>query len=77
MDITNGSVVLTLTAYGPDNNVTDNLNLQINMAAVASAGEDASPVVKDPLSFHQPRLQIIFLLNGQHQVMELLMISAC
>ena len=42
LDITNGSVILSLTAYGPDNNVTDNLNLQINMAAVASAGEDAS-----------------------------------
>ncbi len=41
LDITNGSVVLSLTAYGPDNNVTDNLNLQIIGAAIANAGEDA------------------------------------
>jgi hypothetical protein len=42
-DINNGSVVLTLTAYGPDNNVSDDMTLSINPSAVANAGDD-SPV---------------------------------
>ena len=41
-DINSGMVVLTLTAYGPDNTVADNLNLTINHAPVSNAGEDAS-----------------------------------
>jgi subtilisin family serine protease len=41
MDITNGSVILTLSVYGPDNTVSDNLTLQIKMPAIADAGEDA------------------------------------
>ncbi len=39
-DITNGSVVLTLTAYGPENDVTDNMTLTIHSAPVANAGQD-------------------------------------
>ncbi len=42
MDISSGSVILSLSAYGPEINVTDNLTLSINMAAVANAGEDAN-----------------------------------
>ncbi len=40
-DINTGNVVLTLTAYGPENNVTDNMTLTIHKAPVADAGEDA------------------------------------
>ncbi len=40
LDIENGSVVLTLTAYGPDYNVTDNMTLTINGTPTALAGED-------------------------------------
>ncbi len=39
-DITNGSVTLSLTAYGPDNDVTDELILTISQAPTAIAGED-------------------------------------
>jgi hypothetical protein len=41
LDISNGSVILTLTAYGPDNTVTDNMTLTIQSAPVSVAGEDA------------------------------------
>lgn len=40
-DISNGSAILTLTAYGPDNNVSDNMTLTINPTATAFAGDDA------------------------------------
>jgi len=39
-DIANGSVTLSLTAYGPNNTVTDEMILTINQAAMADAGED-------------------------------------
>jgi hypothetical protein len=42
LDVENGSVVLTLTAYSPDNTVTDNMTLTITGAPVANAGEDTS-----------------------------------
>ncbi|MBE9491301.1 MAG: T9SS type A sorting domain-containing protein, partial [Bacteroidetes bacterium] len=41
-DIAGGSVTLSLTAYGPDNTVTDEMLLTINAAAMANAGEDAT-----------------------------------
>ncbi|MEA3478815.1 MAG: T9SS type A sorting domain-containing protein, partial [Bacteroidota bacterium] len=41
-DIAGGSVTLSLTAYGPDNTVTDEMILAINAAAMANAGDDAS-----------------------------------
>jgi hypothetical protein len=40
-DINNGSVILTLTAYGPDNNVSDNMTLTIHKEPVSNAGDDA------------------------------------
>jgi len=39
-DILDGSVTLSLTAYGPDNNVTDELLLTIGSAPTAFAGDD-------------------------------------
>ena len=39
-DISNGSAVLTLTAYGTENTVSDNMTLTINPAATAFAGDD-------------------------------------
>ncbi|MCD4697426.1 MAG: T9SS type A sorting domain-containing protein, partial [Bacteroidales bacterium] len=40
-DIDAGSVILTMTAYGPDYNVSDEMTLTIHSVAVAMAGEDA------------------------------------
>ncbi|MBM3436046.1 MAG: T9SS type A sorting domain-containing protein, partial [Bacteroidetes bacterium] len=42
LDIENGSAILTLTAYNPDYNVSDNMTLTITGAPVALAGDDAS-----------------------------------
>lgn len=39
-DIEDGSITLSLTAYGPDNTVTDEMILSINAAPMAYAGED-------------------------------------
>jgi hypothetical protein len=39
-DITNGYVVLSLTVYGPNNDVTDDMTLTINGTPVANAGDD-------------------------------------
>jgi hypothetical protein len=40
-DISNGSVTLTITAYNPNGDVTDDMTLTINGAAMAFAGDDA------------------------------------
>lgn len=47
-DIANGSVILTLTAYGNNTTVADDVALQINMAAEANAGEDAVICAEGP-----------------------------
>ncbi|MBC8487264.1 MAG: T9SS type A sorting domain-containing protein [Bacteroidetes bacterium] len=41
-DIANGSVVLTLTAFGSEQTVSDDMTLTINQIAIAYAGEDAT-----------------------------------
>ena len=46
-DITNGSVILTLTAYSIGNNVSDDMLLTINAAPVANAGADANVCEND------------------------------
>jgi hypothetical protein len=40
-DIANGGVTLSITAYGPSSNVTDEMELSISQIATAFAGEDA------------------------------------
>lgn len=47
-DIANGSVILTLTAYGNNTTVADDVALQINMATEANAGEDAVICAEGP-----------------------------
>ncbi|MCD4789591.1 MAG: T9SS type A sorting domain-containing protein, partial [Bacteroidales bacterium] len=46
-DITNGSVILTVTAYSIGNNVSDDMLLTINTAPVANAGADANVCEND------------------------------
>jgi hypothetical protein len=41
-DVTNGSVTLTITAYGPDNTVSDQMVLTVFAEPTAIAGEDAT-----------------------------------
>ncbi|MFU8844086.1 MAG: T9SS type A sorting domain-containing protein, partial [Bacteroidales bacterium] len=41
-DVTNGSVTLTITAYGPDNQVSDDMLLTVFSEPSAIAGEDAT-----------------------------------
>lgn len=50
LDIQNGSAILTLTAYSPDLNVSDNMTLTVTGAPVANAGEDASGCSTDVFS---------------------------
>ena len=48
-DLTNGSVVLTLTAYSPDTEISDDMLLTIAAAPEAYAGEDMQACSEDPL----------------------------
>ncbi len=47
-DIEDGSVTLSLTAYGTDNTVTDEMILTINVAAMANAGDDDTMCSNEP-----------------------------
>jgi len=47
-DATNGTVILTLTAYGPDNNVSDEMILTVAASPEAFAGNDSEACADTP-----------------------------